>query len=186
MDFDPGAAKLISFLHARRPPSGGVRTFFHSSDKSSRSCRFRCIQWSISSPFFPPGPEWSGRTDTALPGPGGPSQASVGDIGVEDTGVVLRALAGLDSAAVARTSRKSRPGGSPRLHNACSRQSKVDSRRSPQCMNVDLVQNATQVPRACFKNGLSDLARIPQGLNPRVLQPLSARLKSCPCYKTDF
>jgi hypothetical protein len=66
--------------------------------------------------------------DIVRAGPGGLSH-----IPAEDSVVVPRALAGLESAAVARRRRKSRPEGSPPLHSACSRQSKVDSRRSPQC-----------------------------------------------------
>jgi hypothetical protein len=58
--------------------------------------------------------------------------------------VVLRALAGLDSAAVARKRRKNWTGGLPLLHSACSRQSKFDSRRSPQCILFDLVKDAAK------------------------------------------
>ena len=39
--------------------------------------------------------------------------------------------------------------------------------------------------RARFKNGLAHWNRVPQGLKPHFLQLLSARLKPCPCYKTD-
>jgi hypothetical protein len=61
--------------------------------------------------------------------------------------VALPALAGLDSAAVAHKSRKSWTRGSPLPHSAGSRQSKVDSRRSPQCIPVDLVKDAAKVPK---------------------------------------
>ena len=86
------------------------------------------------------------------PGPGGPSQPSVEDTGVEDTVVVLQALAGPDSAAVARKSRKSRTGSLPLLHSAGRRQSKVDPRRSPQCVTDDLVRNAAKIPGAGYVN----------------------------------
>ena len=72
--------------------------------------------------------------DTVRSGLAEPSHTSVEDSGVEDSVVVLRALAGLDSAPVAHKRRKSWTGGLPLLHSDCSRQSKVDPRRSPQYM----------------------------------------------------
>jgi len=61
------------------------------------------------------------------------SSGGLSQIPVESPVVVPRALAGLDSAAVARKRRKRRPERSPPFHSAGSRQSKADSRRSPQC-----------------------------------------------------
>ena len=138
---DPGGLSVDQIPQCKAEPSGAVKTSCHSSGRSSRSCRFRHIRRTTSSPSFPLELEWNGRMDTAGSGPGALSRKPV-----EDSVVVLRALTGLDSRAVVHKSRKSRPAGSPPLHNACSTQSKVDSRHPPQCIPVDLVNNAVKVP----------------------------------------
>ena len=122
----------------RRNPAFWVRTSFHSSGKSTPHCRFRHNRRTTSSLAFPLALGWNGSTDTARPGRAARSHATVEDFGVEDSGVVHtgampRAQAGLERQVVARKRRKSWTGGLSLLHNARSRQSKVQSRRSPQC-----------------------------------------------------
>ena len=162
----PAAVKMTRFFNTGSGLPGGARMSFHSSGRSTPYCRFRHIRRTTSSPAFPLALEWNGRKDTVRSGPAGPSQASVEDTGVEDTVVVLRALTGLDSAAVAHKRRKSWTGGLPLLHSAGKRQSKVDSRRSPQSKPVDGVGNAAKVSGVCLTNGRRTEIAIPPGLKP--------------------
>jgi hypothetical protein len=129
----------------RRP-----RTSCHSSGRSTPYCRFRHIRRTTSSPSFRLAPGWSGRRDTPRPGPARTSRTSVAhsvaeDSGAENSGVVLRALAGLKQSAVAHMRHKRWTGHLPLPHSAGRRQAKVDSRSSPQCITVDLVENAAKV-----------------------------------------
>ena len=80
--------------------------------------------------------------------------------------VVPVAPTGPDSAAVVHMRRKSWTGGLPLLHSAGKRQSKVDSRRSPQSKPVDGVGNAAKVSGVCLTNGRRTEIAIPPGLKP--------------------
>jgi hypothetical protein len=146
---DPGTARLASFFNAGRELSGGVRTSFHRSGKSSGHCRSRHIRRTTSSPSFPLALEGNGSMDIARPGPAGLCRTTTGDSGVEDSGVVPRARAELDSATAVRKRRKSWTGGLPLLHSDRSRQLKVDPRRSPRC-------------NRCVRNYIAAPAVLPQ------------------------
>ena len=116
-----------------RELSGGVKTSFHNSGKSSGHCRSRHIRRTTSSPSLQLALEGSGSMDTARPGSAGPSHTTTGDSGVEDSVVAPQARVGLDSARAVRKRRKSWTEDLPLLHSDRSRQSKVDPNRSPPC-----------------------------------------------------
>jgi hypothetical protein len=107
-----------------------------SSGRSTPRCRFPHIRRTTSSPAFPLALEWSGSMDIARLALGAPRHRPAGGLGAEETGVVPRAQATPDSAAVVHKHRKSWSGRLPLHHSAGKRQAKTQSRYSPQCKSI--------------------------------------------------